>query len=117
MDNPVQRNEAGRWAPGVSGNPSGRPAVVSEIQELARARAPEAFKRICELIASADERTALAASQEILNRAYGKPTQSVDSTVKTLDVGALYVEALKIVNDQHRPQVVDGQVIEAGVEW
>lgn len=115
MDNPVQHS--GQWAPGVSGNPSGRPAIVAEIRELARAEAPAAFKRICALVASADERTALAASQEILNRAYGKPTQSVDSTVKTFDLGALYVEALKIVNDQHSPRVVHGQVIEPGVEW
>jgi hypothetical protein len=52
------------------------PAAISPDHE-ARARAqdlgPAVFARLEELLASADERLALAAGQEILNRAYGKP--------------------------------------------
>jgi hypothetical protein len=45
--------------------------VVGEIRALARRYAPEAFERICEPLDSDDERIALAASQENLNRAHG----------------------------------------------
>ena len=61
------------WPKGVSGNPRGRPKVVAEVRELARLHGPEAFARIVELMRSVDQRVALAASIEVLNRAYGKP--------------------------------------------
>ena len=60
---------------GQSGNPSGRPKVVTEIRDLARKHGPKAFDRVLALMHSADERVALTASQEVLNRAYGKPPQ------------------------------------------
>jgi hypothetical protein len=62
---------------GQSGNPNGRPKVAEEIRELARHHGPGAFERVLELCASDDERIALAASQEVMNRAYGKPPQAV----------------------------------------
>lgn len=62
---------------GRSGNPTGRPKVVKEVQELARKAAPKAWKRILELVDSGEPKVALAASQEVLNRAYGKPAQAV----------------------------------------
>jgi hypothetical protein len=63
---------------GQSGNPGGRPKVADEIRELARQHGPAAFQRVLELCVSGDERIALAASQEVMNRAYGKPAQAVD---------------------------------------
>jgi len=62
---------------GQSGNPSGRPKVVGQIRDIAREHGPAAFQRIIQLMASKDERVALAASQEVLNRAYGKPAQAL----------------------------------------
>ena len=43
-----------------------------ELREIARAHSPRAFERVLELIESKDERVALAASKEILDRAWGK---------------------------------------------
>ena len=60
---------------GQSGNPGGRPKAVVEIRDLARQHGRAAFERIVGLMHSADERVALTASQEVLNRAYGKPPQ------------------------------------------
>jgi hypothetical protein len=74
----TERNVATQFKKGQSGNPSGRARIVGEIRELARAHAGEAFKVVCELLQSADKRVRMVAAQEILNRAYGKPTQAVD---------------------------------------
>lgn len=66
-----------KFKKGQSGNPGGRPKVVTAIKELAQQHGPTAFQRVLELVASDDERVALAASQEVLNRAYGKPVQAL----------------------------------------
>jgi hypothetical protein len=62
---------------GQSGNPSGRPKVIQELQALAREHSAHAFNRIIALVDHEDARVALAASQEILNRGFGKPPQAV----------------------------------------
>ncbi len=61
------------WAPGQSGNPSGRPKTAPVIQELARSHAPEAMETLVRLMRGADkDGVRLAAAQAILDRAYGK---------------------------------------------
>lgn len=80
---------------GQSGNPTGGKKVPKEIRELARKNTERAFKRICQLIDSDDERTALAASVYIIDRAYGKPNQSVEVSGET----KTYVIAVPINND------------------
>ena len=70
------RNSKGQFVKGSTPNPGGRPKTVAAIRDLAQMRAPEAFERVLELTKSTDERVALAACQEVLNRAYGKPMQA-----------------------------------------
>ncbi len=62
---------------GQSGNPGGRPKEVSEVKDLARTHGVDAIERLVELIASDNERTAVAACEAILNRGYGRPAQSM----------------------------------------
>ena len=63
---------------GQSGNPGGRPRVVAEVRELARAHAPEAITELVRLTKEAKSDTArIAAIKELLDRAYGKATQLV----------------------------------------
>jgi hypothetical protein len=98
MNAPVRRDEAGHFLPGQSGNPSGRPKVVAEIRELARAHAPAALAKVVALIDHADARVAFAAAKEILDRVYGRPVQAVEAEVTKFDATKLYLEALKRAN-------------------
>jgi hypothetical protein len=92
----VTRGLDGRYAPGCSGNAGGRPR--NSIEEL-RARylphLPEFLERLAELTHSPNEATRLAAIKEILDRLLGKPAVVVDAVHAKVDVGALYLQALK----------------------
>lgn len=60
-----------RWQKGTSGNPSGRRSSA-EIRRLLKNHTPRAAMRIVELVESEDERVALMAAKEVLDRYYGK---------------------------------------------
>jgi hypothetical protein len=63
---------------GQSGNPGGRPRIIAELRDLARAHAPEAITELARLAKDAKSETArIAAIRELLDRAYGKATQFV----------------------------------------
>jgi len=66
-----------KWKRGQSGNPGGRPRAEREVRELARKHGAKALKRLVELMASTNERVAVAAASAVLDRAYGKPAQSL----------------------------------------
>jgi hypothetical protein len=61
------------WKPGRSGNPTGNSGLYGETVRLARQPAPDAIRRLIELMRSEDERVAAAACNSILDRALGKP--------------------------------------------
>jgi hypothetical protein len=117
----VKRDERGRVLPGYTPNPAGRPKVVAEIRDMARAEAPAAFRRVCELVQHEDPRIALAASVEILNRAYGKSPQSIQTEKRILSHAELYLRAVidaqpidaapVIENDPNGPEDNEGQII------
>jgi hypothetical protein len=53
--------------------------ATAEIRELARADGPAVFKELVRLaFKSKSEQTRVAAIKEILDRAYGRPTQPID---------------------------------------
>ena len=66
------------FQPGQSGNPGGRPKENAEVKAAARAAGPEAIEKLLELMRGDDRRTALAAAQALLDRGFGKPSQSVE---------------------------------------
>jgi hypothetical protein len=82
---PGNREKAGKknrtsFKPGQSGNPSGRPKIPEEFKELAKKYSVTALKKVIEIMENeeADNRDQLRASEIIMDRAWGKSTQSMD---------------------------------------
>ena len=75
------RTKLGRFKPGVSGNPKGKPKSDPLVREILRANSAEAALKLVELLNSEKEQTRLMAAQEILNRTEGKPMQAVNMEV------------------------------------
>ncbi len=63
------------WQPGQSGNPSGHSGAYGEAISLARQAAPDAVRRLVQLMGSDDERVVVVACNAILDRALGKPRE------------------------------------------
>ena len=68
------------WTPGVSGNPSGKPKDPTKA--LAKKYSEEALETIYQLMQSSAvaPKVRVLAAEIILNRAWGKPTTSVELT-------------------------------------
>ena len=94
------RTKLGRFKPGVSGNPKGKPKSDPLVREILRANSPEAALKLVELLNSEKEQIRFMAAQEILNRTEGKPMQAVNMEVNgNMDVRsqirAVLLERLK----------------------
>ena len=70
---------AGRFQKGQSGNPGGRPREIGEIRDLARVHTGAAIEALhgiaTDLTAPASAR--VAASEALLNRAWGRPSLAI----------------------------------------
>jgi len=80
-----------RFKPGVVSNPKGRPKVVDDIHALAREHAPAAIARLLQLMHQNDDLgVAIAATNSLLDRGYGRPPQAVLAQVNgTLAVSGI----------------------------
>lgn len=77
---------------GQSGNPKGRPKVDFEVREAAREHGEEAMNKLVELMRGEDARVAQAAANAILDRAFGKPAQSITGA----DGAALFPSGINV---------------------
>lgn len=70
------------WQKGKSGNPSGltaeRAAIARRVQEIAGKNAEKAIQVLVEIMDDEDRDLAKSAAQAVLDRAVGKPLQSVE---------------------------------------
>ena len=80
-------NVVGRpFRPGQSGNPGGRPKSNEHVRNIARSNSVRAVERLIELIESDDERVALTAAKEVLDRAFGKPKPDTEHDKEQLSI-------------------------------
>lgn len=88
---------------GQSGNPAGRPKAATDIVKIARDNSDKALKRLVKLIDSEEERVALAAAMAVLDRAVGKPAQTVAHATKDVkDIAELTTAELISILDHAR---------------
>lgn len=71
------------FAPGVSGNPEGRPKIPEHVREMARAHTEEAIAALKDCLKSANESVRVSAANSILDRAWGKPQQAIEVSTAT----------------------------------
>lgn len=62
---------------GKSGNPGGRPKENKEVQALAREYTEEAIARLVHWMKSDNAKASVSASNVLLDRGWGKPTQAI----------------------------------------
>ncbi len=79
----VARDASGKWLPGQTGNPGGKPAVIERVRELAREQTEAS---IAALVQIRDDRRApaqarVAAAVSLLDRGWGKPQQMIVAEV------------------------------------
>ena len=90
----VRKMTSGQFAPGVSGNPGGRPKDEARVAELARSYTAEAIGTLVELMRHGkDDRVRGTAAQALLERGWGKPKVEV-----VTDAGGGYLQALQAAN-------------------
>jgi len=77
-DHAPKRGVRGRWVPGASPNPGGRPAGMAEVRDLARSYTAIAIEKLAHLVQHAkSEQASIAAASALLDRGWGRPTQPI----------------------------------------
>ena len=106
-----QRRSGGSWKPGQSGNPSGKPRGDVNIAELARSHAPAALAALVAALQSPKER--VSAATVILDRAFGRPKQTIDTTgdgTLTLHLLAAQTIGRELLNGLNGATTIEGQI-------
>lgn len=75
-----------RFKPGQSGNPGGRPKGIADVQALAREFTSDAVDTLVKVMKNTKAPAAarVAAAAHVLDRGFGKPTQTVNATVERI---------------------------------
>lgn len=109
------KTRAGPWKKGQSGNPGGMPKSLGEVIKLARENGFKALNRLIELIDDDDSKVALAASNAVLDRGYGKPKQVIDD-VSSLGREEIERRALQIMKKRYGENMSEDPVVEPSAE-
>jgi hypothetical protein len=98
----MQRDGSGRFLPGQSANPGGRPSGVKELRELTRQYTHEAVDVLVKHLNDPDPRVALFAANSLLDRGYGKPSPAAEED--QTDLARAHLEALKAITARSERQ-------------
>lgn len=98
----------GRWTKGVSGNPGGRPKDSYDVIQLARNWTPQAVAALG--AALDDPKQRVAAATALLDRAWGKPKQ----TIETPDGTVLSLTIAHLLGARAASQMLDAQRVIEG---
>ena len=91
----------------------GRKPISEDVKEIARAATPRAIQRQIELMESEDENVALKATNSILDRAFGKPAQTLNTDPGRKDLLEYSIaELVAIAQGRTGGQTIDGTVEE-----
>ena len=72
------RGARGKWLPGTSPNPGGRPKVIEDIRALARQHTEAAVNTLVSIAEDGKQESArVAAATALLDRGWGRPTQPI----------------------------------------
>lgn len=105
------RGAGGKWLPGASPNPGGRPKIVADIRDLARQHSDTAINTLVNIATDGKAEAArVAAAVALLDRGWGRPTQPlagddnmppIGMTVedKAAEIARNQAAAAKIVDD------------------
>jgi hypothetical protein len=94
--NQASRLANGRFAPGASPNPGGRPREIGDVRELARSHTAESVETLATIMRSGKSEVArITAATSLLDRGWGRPAQVLDvSHREAADVAELSYEEL-----------------------
>src|SRR5437016_1711853 len=75
----------GRFRPGQSGNPGGRPKEIAHVKELAREYTEKAVMTLAEIMGNTQEPASARAraAEVLLNRAWGTPESTANVNLST----------------------------------
>ena len=96
-DHVPKRGDRGKWLPGSSPNPGGRPKIIEDIRDLAREHSATAINTLVQIAESGKQESArVAAASALLDRGWGKPTQplSGDDAMPAIGINGTAVATL-----------------------
>lgn len=103
-----KRKPGGRPFPkGVSGNPGGRPKTDPEVKAILKAAAPDAARRLVEMMYNENPKIAMWAITDILDRTQGKAIQEQTVNMDVtgfLDVGT-QVRSILLEREREREKL------------
>lgn len=75
----ADRLPSGRFAPGVTGNPGGRPKAVRDVAAAARELTADAIATLAQIMKDPNEPSTarIAAANSLLSRGWGRPPQAI----------------------------------------
>lgn len=90
-------SRTGRFLPGNTlGKYSTKERRDAETRKILHGATPDACRKIVELLSSKNDKIAMQAAREILDRVWGKPVQSVQADIATAVTPSVLLETLRM---------------------